>query len=84
MTIKYTGELEIDKERGVIYFHSDLGITILRICCLPTPIPLSSEGLDITHGYGVSWKGNDTKFKANVSLIAQNLFGDTKSTNTKL
>jgi len=39
MTYKYEGQLEIDSERGVIYFHSKFGITLLRICSLPKPIP---------------------------------------------
>ncbi|MDP2665488.1 MAG: hypothetical protein Q8P23_02495 [bacterium] len=39
MTIKFEGELEIDQARGVIYFHDELGITLLRISRLPTPIP---------------------------------------------
>jgi hypothetical protein len=63
MTIKLTGTLEIDPERGVIYFHlNNVGdikriggqITLLRICQLPTPIP-SNTFLDITHMHGVSW-----------------------------
>ena len=40
MTITIDGQLEIDQDRGVIYFHSfNTGITALRICQLPTPIP---------------------------------------------
>lgn len=38
-TTKIQGELEIDHERGVIYFHNDEGYTTLRICQLPKPIP---------------------------------------------
>lgn len=58
--IHIEGFLEIDSNRGVIYFHSKTGQTLLRICSLPTPIPLpvgepSEVMLDITHGYGVSW-----------------------------
>jgi hypothetical protein len=71
MTHKYNGQLEIDSNRGVIYFHSVHGVTLLRICSLPKPIPkpiVSLGGgrtapmdfkdfklLDITFGYGVSW-----------------------------
>lgn len=65
MTIRIKGELEIDQERGVIYFHQDSGITALRICSLPTPIPnpkynkrlkaTTPTMLDITHMYGCSW-----------------------------
>ena len=66
MTIKHTGQLEVDHERGVVYFHSDdeltgkLGIvTLLRICQLPKPIPRDTA-LDITYGYGTNWgKGNN-------------------------
>lgn len=47
------GELEIDPERGVIYFHAANGRTLLRICQLPTPIPL--RALDISHGWGCDW-----------------------------
>lgn len=39
-TVKIKGELEVDTERGVIYFHSnETGTTVLRISALPTPIP---------------------------------------------
>jgi hypothetical protein len=55
-TSTYTGTLEIDHERGVIYFHladeadmQKLGVTTaLRICRLPRPIP-HDRPLDITH-----------------------------------
>jgi hypothetical protein len=60
MTTKIQGELEIDRDRGVIYFHtSDKevaerygGVTVLRICNLPKPIPVGV--IDITHMVGVS------------------------------
>lgn len=52
------GVLEIDKERGVIYFHSTddttYGVTILRICRLPKPIPANVQ-IDITHMHGASY-----------------------------
>jgi len=66
ITIK--GVLEIDAERGVIYFHSGnqmdaliYGTTPLRICSLPKPIAIPgkySDGftLDITHMHGVNYK----------------------------
>ena len=45
-TTKIRGELEIDHDRGVIYFHGDESCieefrvqTVLRICRLPTPVP---------------------------------------------
>ena len=59
-TETYAGELEIDHRRGVIYFHSYTGDTILRICRLPKPIPQIPNHpetvlLDITHMHGCSW-----------------------------
>lgn len=58
MTTKIRGELEIDHERGVIYFHSDEGYTVLRVCSLPRPIPVpkSGDGLDVTHMHSASWR----------------------------
>ena len=57
--VKIVGELEIDCERGVIYFHSiETGATVLRICQLPVPIPASGKFpyfLDVTHMSGTSW-----------------------------
>ena len=66
MSIKYKGELEVDFERGVIYFHASNhrvqqqygSITVLRICKLPKPIPTDRQ-LDITHMTGASWGRND-------------------------
>lgn len=53
------GTLEIDHERGVIYFHSNEGWTALRICRLPKPIPTFPTRvgvmLDITHMHGCDW-----------------------------
>lgn len=55
------GILEIDGDRGVIYFHANPGQgvvpTPLRICSLPKPIPLVTEmrALDVTLGYGADW-----------------------------
>lgn len=60
------GQLEIDHERGVIYFHLTNGndirslmvITALRICNLPKPIPqIQDRTLDITHMVGCDWPG---------------------------
>lgn len=58
------GTLEIDERRGVIYFHDADGVTVLRICRLPAPIPdpYDNNGdtlLDITHMIGTSWKGKE-------------------------
>lgn len=61
MKTKTEGELEIDHSRGVIYFHSKGG-TVLRICGLPTPVPLPiSDILDITlksEPVTFNWKAN--------------------------
>lgn len=62
MTLKLDGQLEIDTERGVIYFHAAQGFTMLRICRLPAPIPDPYPNgevgtlLDITHMHGTNWK----------------------------
>jgi len=71
-TITIKGELEIDPDRGVIYFHNgSTGQTVLRICRLPKPIPDPTQEteysavhgvmLDITHMFGVSWSHADAK-----------------------
>lgn len=53
------GQLEIDHERGVIYFHATegplAGASVLRLCRLPTPVP-RDEQLDVTHMHGCSWR----------------------------
>jgi hypothetical protein len=53
------GSLEIDHERGVIYFHTDPlqdaeNVTLLRICSLPVPIPQGQQ-LDLTWGHACTW-----------------------------
>lgn len=54
--IQIQGVLEIDYERGVIYFHdNETGITRLRICRLPIPIPEFVETIDITHSFGATY-----------------------------
>lgn len=67
--MRIKGELEIDENRGVIYFHLTHQdevekfnmVTLLRICRLPTPIPTERQNLadltmlDITHMHGCSW-----------------------------
>jgi len=67
--LTFDGQLEIDQDRGVIYFHSNEGVTLLRICSLPKPIPHPLKWkfgdtprtlndylpLDITHMHGTSW-----------------------------
>lgn len=60
-TITIPGELEIDPNRGVIYFHTSDekiaakygSVSILRICQLPRPIP--PRAMDITFEYGCNW-----------------------------
>jgi hypothetical protein len=37
MTFHQSGEIEIDLHRGIVYFHSATGMTILRICGLDFP-----------------------------------------------
>jgi hypothetical protein len=51
-----TGFLEIDHYRGAIYFYNLEGSTVLRICELPTPIPLGDQMIDITYMHPVSWR----------------------------
>jgi len=56
------GTLQIDEERGVIYFHCEstkemkarATVSPLRICNLPHPIP-DNQQLDITHLIGQNW-----------------------------
>ena len=58
----FQGMLEVDHERGVIYFHlKDLPkinqyktVTLLRIGNLPKPIP--DEPMDIIHMHGCNWQ----------------------------
>ena len=55
MTKKYRGVLEVDEERGVIYFHTDNPtvagrygtMTLVRVCRLRKPIQLP---VDLTTG----------------------------------
>lgn len=52
MTVKLEGELEVDAERGVLYFHNTRnGATTLRICGLKNLLFGFDAGtqLDITH-----------------------------------
>ncbi len=64
------GVLEIDHDRGVIYFHlndfKDIVewgvVTALRICNLPKPIPeIKERMLDITHMVGTDWGKNPSE-----------------------
>lgn len=60
-TTSIEGVLEIDNHRGVIYFHSKNGITVLRMEGLPRPIPnvtgtlKDKRMLDISHMRGTDW-----------------------------
>lgn len=64
-TTEIQGMLEIDHDRGVIYFHAGKKdfimqnnvVTVLRICSLPKPIPqVRDHGcLDITHMKCADW-----------------------------
>ena len=65
MSTVLNGQLEIDHNRGVIYFHltdpEDVKkygtVTVLRICSLPKPIPeIKGNSLDISHMFGTDWK----------------------------
>jgi hypothetical protein len=57
MIRKFTGELEIDTDRGVIYFHDSdpmNAITVLRICKLDGLKALRDwDQLDITVGSAI-------------------------------
>ncbi len=64
MNKQFEGILEIDTERGVIYFHQTdkklidemQTITLLRICQLPKPIPEKVISIDITYMKSVSYE----------------------------
>lgn len=68
------GILEIDGDRGVIYFHAspgqNLAPTPLRICSLPKPIPLVTEttSLDVTLGYGANWSTKSNQIQVQQKL----------------
>jgi hypothetical protein len=59
MIFHQSGEIEIDCTRGVVYFHSATGNTILRICNLKIPDSFDPaiDLLDITHMVGASYGG---------------------------
>jgi len=63
MTTTIEGQLEIDHERGVIYFHENkTGTSLLRICSLPSPIP-KDRPLDISAtGVICNWSGKTRTF----------------------
>jgi hypothetical protein len=59
MTFHQEGYIEIDYDRGVVYFHSAMGNTILRICKLKIPYSFDPavDLIDITHMVGASYGG---------------------------
>lgn len=59
MATEYHGVLEVDTDRGVIYFHDSdpdaPSVTVLRICGLKgLRLPEATEMIDITHMVGYS------------------------------
>jgi hypothetical protein len=60
MTFHQTGEIEIDLRRGVVYFHSATGISLLRICGLEFPKDFDPQTgqIDITIRQSVSYGRN--------------------------
>jgi hypothetical protein len=66
MSEQIPGILEVDHDRGVIYFHrtDELGApTLLRICSLRKPIPLETKLIDVVADsvFGSSYQ-SDPKF----------------------
>jgi hypothetical protein len=51
--MKFQGELEIDQERGAVYFRTEDGATLLRIVRLPF-VPGRLTMIDVTFGSGMS------------------------------
>lgn len=75
-TTTIDGQLEIDSARGVIYFHSaKTGITMLRICRLPAPIPLNRQ-LDITHLHGCDWQPPEEQREIAIVMPGRNPFAN--------
>ncbi len=74
------GQLEIDHERGVIYFNSEHGCCVLRICNLPKPIPevgtdpMPERMLDITHLVGTDWNGTVNLFPGDPNTYKRDYF----------
>jgi hypothetical protein len=54
-----SGKIEIDLHRGVVYFHSATGITLLRICGLEFPKSYDAQRdlMDISIRQSVSYGG---------------------------
>lgn len=64
--------LQIDSDRGIIWVHSPDGYTVLRLCSLPTPVPLATSFwmLDITGVEKANW-GAD--FDSEVTAVLEQL-----------
>lgn len=62
MKIQFKGVLEIDQNRGVIYFHNQkTGTTLLRISKLPSiPDVDNNSFLDISNCQHCSWNPKPT------------------------
>ncbi len=77
MTKQIPGMLEIDEDRGVIYFHTNRpsiaekygSTTILRICRLPTPIP--ERHIDITGVKSISYLPIDSGWPYDTKAATQ-------------
>jgi hypothetical protein len=65
------GSLEIDYDRGVIYFHADTGITLLRISKLPLPMPNKSALTFIDVTASDAGTGYNTKVESPDSMQAK-------------
>ena len=89
-TAEFEGTLEIDEDRGVIYFHVKQGRTLLRISSLPTPIPnpdAYERRLDVTHMVGCDWgqepisapQDSGTEAHCRACDVDVTLFGDDDS-----
>ena len=79
MSEQIPGILEVDRDRGVIYFHrtDERGApTLLRICRLPNPIPLDSEFIDVAADPAGTAYNREVKF-------AQVFWPDTKDGNVR-
>jgi hypothetical protein len=60
MTTTFDGQLEVDVQRGVIYFHDgQTGATVLRICGLK--IPPTFDTIDLTQHNRLMYEGYTTK-----------------------
>jgi hypothetical protein len=65
--VQIKGTLEIDSERGIIYFHSERsGRTMLRIEQLPEQFPIDGTGIEIDHTYMRNHSGMPCAFMLKV------------------